>query len=930
MILAARYDIVRPLAQGGFGKTFLACDRHLPGHPHCVIKQLHLAHETPRLLKIAQRLFDLEAETLYRLGTHSQIPTLLAHFKEEGSFYLVQEYVSGQLLQDALAEVAPVYTGSQVQIDPKRVEQTYTLLKDLLTVLAFVHQQKVIHRDVKPANIIRRDSDGKLVLIDFGAVKTAVTSLDAPQTVSIGSPGYIAPEQQAGRPCFASDLYAVGMVGLQALTGLMPQEVPVDSGFRLRSALEFVGDQTVLENANWEALVSFLERLTRYEPGDRFPNATLALENLPTQTRAIPLQHPITQTTFIPKPRQLQTSFSPTLPPVNIAAKPPVAPLSAADYRNRQALKNKVHRFWIQGVLDHSLHGQVLLTLGLEERAEALTLPWNISWQSDQNPAQPLEKGTRVFDVFQQLGEGRSLLILGEPGAGKTTTLLTLARDLLEHSELSSRIPAIFNLSSWTGGSIDQWLITELNSKYQIPKAIGKTWVEEQQLLLLLDGLDEVRLDRQNSCAAAINQFHQDYGPEMVVCCRIKDYEAMEQRLGFQSAVFVRSLTDQQIWQYLNQSNTGLTGLKSLLEQSRTRGAGEDSLLDLARSPLILNIMALTYQGISAADIPKPLPNTGQGQNYTHQLFSAYIDRMFQRRGLSAENPPYSKQQTIRWLHRLAYQLTSTSQTVFLIERMQPDWLTSRRSRWAFGALVWAMFLLVATAIGYQVIDPEELPLGLLICGILFGRMFGTYRIVPAETLKWSWQKASRALLIGLTVGPLVGWALKVGFVAIFGDRSCLLQYACFQQTSVLGLAFGTVLGVTYGVIRGLSGERIATITKPNQGIRQSAKNAILFAVVASITPLLTARILGNTSPAFWTAAGLSFGLALGGGEACVKHGILRLILFCQGHIPWNYVRFLDYAGDRIFLQKVGGGYIFIHRLLLEHFATSQNYLDRQ
>lgn len=104
MILAARYDIARPLAQGGFGKTFLACDRHLPGHPHCVIKQLHLAHETPRLLKIAQRLFDLEAETLYRLGTHSQIPTLLAHFKAEGSFYLVQEYVLGQLLQEALEE----------------------------------------------------------------------------------------------------------------------------------------------------------------------------------------------------------------------------------------------------------------------------------------------------------------------------------------------------------------------------------------------------------------------------------------------------------------------------------------------------------------------------------------------------------------------------------------------------------------------------------------------------------------------------------------------------------------------------------------------------------------------------------------------------------------------------------------------------------
>ncbi|MEO1445635.1 MAG: NACHT domain-containing protein, partial [Cyanobacteria bacterium J06635_11] len=147
-------------------------------------------------------------------------------------------------------------------------------------------------------------------------------------------------------------------------------------------------------------------------------------------------------------------------------------------------------------------------------------------------------------------------------------------------------------------------------------------------------------------------------------------------------------------------------------------------------------------------------------------------------------------------------------------------------------------------------------------------------------------------------------------------------QGDCFQEASILGLAFGAVLGVTYGVIRGLSGERIAAITKPNQGIRQSAKNAILFAVVSSITPLLIARFLGNTSPAFWAASGLCFGLALGGGEACIKHGILRFILFCQGRIPWHYPRFLDYAAERIFLQKVGGGYIFIHRLLLEHFAA--------
>lgn len=138
------------------------------------------------------------------------------------------------------------------------------------------------------------------------------------------------------------------------------------------------------------------------------------------------------------------------------------------------------------------------------------------------------------------------------------------------------------------------------------------------------------------------------------------------------------------------------------------------------------------------------------------------------------------------------------------------------------------------------------------------------------------------------------------------------------QSVAAAGPCFWRCIGRYLWRIRGLSGDRIAPIARPNQGIRQSAKDALLFATVA---PLLTAHLLGNTHPAFWAASGLSFGLALGGGEASIKHGILRFILACQGRVPWNYARFLDYAAERIFGQKVGGGYIFVHRLLLEHFA---------
>ncbi|MDJ0730405.1 MAG: AAA-like domain-containing protein [Crocosphaera sp.] len=221
--LASRYEITEHLGKGGFGKTFLAKDRHLPGCPLCVVKQLKPQQRDSQSLTMAKRLFEREAQILYRLGEHKQIPRLLAHFEQNEELYLVEDYIEGQTLEQELAQ-------------KKRLseETTIELLQDILQVLTFVHQQNVIHRDIKPANLIRRNSDRKIVLIDFGAVKEVThPSLKGNghtnQTICIGSPGFIAPEQQLGNPHFSSDLYAVGMVALQAMTGLSPDKLPKNS-----------------------------------------------------------------------------------------------------------------------------------------------------------------------------------------------------------------------------------------------------------------------------------------------------------------------------------------------------------------------------------------------------------------------------------------------------------------------------------------------------------------------------------------------------------------------------------------------------------------------------------------------------------------------------------------------------------------------------
>ncbi len=265
-ILGGRYRLVQVLGAGGFGQTYIAQDTHRPGQPACVVKHLKPASDQPSFLQTARRLFVAEAEILEKLGGHGQIPRLLAYFEENREFYLVEEFIAGWDLGKVLL---PGRCLSEAEV--------LVLLWDTLQVLEFVHRCQVIHRDIKPSNLIRRKQDGKIVLIDFGAVKQVSTQAnpsagETSLTIAIGSPSYMPSEQLGGQPRPCSDLYALGLVGIQALTGLPPRQLPKDA-----VSHEFLWRDHASVNPK---LADLLDKLVRYDFRERYQTAAEGLQAL--------------------------------------------------------------------------------------------------------------------------------------------------------------------------------------------------------------------------------------------------------------------------------------------------------------------------------------------------------------------------------------------------------------------------------------------------------------------------------------------------------------------------------------------------------------------------------------------------------------------------------------------------------------------------
>jgi serine/threonine-protein kinase len=269
-LLGERYQVVQVLSQGVFCKTYMAEDTSLTHHPTCVIKHFLPSSEFSIPKEIRRRLFNRETAALQKLGDYDFVPHLLDYFEDEREFYLVQKFIEGHTLS---AELQVGYRWSENKV--------VQLLQEVLEILKFVHSQGLIHRDVKPSNIMRRQHDHRLVLIDFGAVKPILTQLVKDQknslhldvsTIAIGTPGYMPSEQHRGRPRPSSDIYALGMIAIQALTGVHPTQLSED-----RKTGEIVWEH--LADVNVELAV-VINKMVCYHFQDRYKSATEALEAL--------------------------------------------------------------------------------------------------------------------------------------------------------------------------------------------------------------------------------------------------------------------------------------------------------------------------------------------------------------------------------------------------------------------------------------------------------------------------------------------------------------------------------------------------------------------------------------------------------------------------------------------------------------------------
>jgi hypothetical protein len=603
--------------------------------------------------------------------------------------------------------------------------------------------------------------------------------------------------------------------------------------------------------------------------------------------------------------------------------------------RLRSRLLEETWRIWVLGVLERSLGEMLRLELSWQAQRARVTHPVHLLLYGQEEAL----RGKSPGEVFAELGE--RLLILGAPGAGKTTMLLEIAKELVSKARATrdSPVPVVLTLSSWPAGRqtrLEDWLILELRRFYDLPKRHARYVVEHGMAAILLDGLDEVPADRVRACAAALNTFRKRQGSvSLAVTCRDADYaEHVEPVLNLTGAVLIRPLTLEEIDEWLASMGPELADLRRAMRV-------DQYVRDLLTSPLTLTIAAIVYRGEKV--------ETFAGLD---ALFPAYTQRMLERpRATLSRAKTYPEEETRRWLRLLAKEAVAAEQITINSDAaaaLRAARIDHHQARWRSG-LSEKLLLLGGT------------PMALLAGGtaLLFGSWWMAV-VVTALTVVTAWIRAAEpeASTTGrthLTRGeknrrdakvifvlpafcaintPAAAVALKqfdgmaafavgLGLGAVTFLVIAMVISACdhLATTAVLALpdlAKGTAKRIAVpvsllvaGLAAGIAGSAVAQIVRWAYSSSFVTESSAWQLVLALGTPMILGPVCGAM---ILTAQYLV-------SARCTDRIVYRNAANA-GLVPKNLTHFLDWAEDRMLLRKSGDDYAFVHLLYRDWWAA--------
>lgn len=583
-----------------------------------------------------------------------------------------------------------------------------------------------------------------------------------------------------------------------------------------------------------------------------------------------------------------------------------------------------------------SLHNQVYIQLGKTPQPEQVHRLRDATVKVGDRSPMPIAEGTTISAVFDRDDIDGKLLILGEPGAGKTTTMLDLAAALISKSveHIDAAMPVLFNLSRWQDDqqAIADWLLQELKLKYGVRLEIGKALLAERKLLPLLDGLDELAPERQEKCVQAINHWlKSDQRPsKLLVCSRFEEYDTYDTNLDLNGAIYLQPLKARQVKAYLEKTAT--PGLWMSVSQ-------DAELLDLLKTPLWLSVMTLAHANIDLSRWQQL--DTSQAR--LSELLDGYLRAMLHRpletdRYTQGKAP--SAQQTRHWLIWLAQQLQCQSQDEFLVERMQPSMLATRSEKWLMRLILGLILGLLSGLVLGLIWGLIGGLIGGLLGGLIWGLIGGLIQIETVEILQFNFSREARKKIFSNLIRGLISnlivdltWSLIACLIGglIWGGLTSNLRGG-ISLGLIVGLIWGLIEGLVGGLIEGFKAD-IQIKIKPNQGIRNSLQNTLWLSLMALPVTIAVWFGLPSLLGGILDTEGIKFIVATvivvifisiynsGGANAFIRHYVLRFVLANADKLPFDYVCFLDHCTDRLLLQRIGGHYRFIHKTLQEHFA---------